>query len=256
MWLVMRVVFLTGAGLSAESGLPTFRGPEGLYEGMRAEEILSSDGYRRDPAFVENFMAQRREAMLKAAPNAAHMAIASYANSHPGTVVLTQNIDNLLERAGCPDVIHLHGEIMWLRCLGRSHRTPATVPHTARCEKCQSRLRSDVVLFGETAPAYSVLRSALASQTEDDALVVVGTQGGVIPIGRVLHLISGKKILINAHPSEHLPESLFDSVHIMPATQGLPLALESLQNAEPSLRPPTSRKRSAMLWKELRGRKP
>ncbi|HRQ89200.1 MAG TPA: Sir2 family NAD-dependent protein deacetylase, partial [Bacteroidia bacterium] len=108
---------LTGAGVSAESGLATFRGAGGLWEGHRVEEVASPEGFADDPALVHRFYNQRRRQLRSVAPNEAHRAIARLQREYPGRVALvTQNVDDLHERAGSPEVIHLHGELLKARC--------------------------------------------------------------------------------------------------------------------------------------------
>ena len=210
------VLFLTGSGLSADSGLPTFRGAGGLYEGLSAEAFLSAGYYRRDPEAVEAWLDGLREREAASPPNAAHVALATYQATHAGTLIFTQNVDTLLERAGAPSVVHLHGRLDRLRCLGHSHtlslegRTRASAPE--RCPRCASRLRTDVVLFGESAPEYHTLYRALEHATSLDALVVIGTQGVVLPVREFARAFPGMKILNDPHPGPHLGPELFDHV--------------------------------------------
>lgn len=218
----MRVLVLSGSGLSAESGLPTFRGPGGLYQSSRAEEFLSADGYARDPEAVEAWLEELRVQATRALPNRAHAALADYQARYPDDVLLyTQNVDTLLERAGAREVVHLHGRLDQLRCLGHSHTlrleggTRADAP--LRCPRCGSRLRSDVILFGEAAPAYRALWSALRRLGPTDALAVIGTQGSVLPINDIVRAFPGRKLLNNLHPSEWIDAGDFDRVFEAPA---------------------------------------
>lgn len=122
----MKSIFvLTGAGISAESGIQTFRGMDGLWEGHRLEDVASPEGFQRDPSMVYRFYNMRRPKIQEAAPNAAHFALAKLEHDFPGTVSLvTQNIDDLHERAGSRGVIHMHGEAMKARCLKCHAVTP------------------------------------------------------------------------------------------------------------------------------------
>ncbi len=212
----MRVVVLSGSGLSADSGLPTFRGAGGLYEGMPAEELLSAATYARDPEAVEGWLDALRAAGDGARPNAAHLGLAAYQARHPDTLLLTQNVDTLLERAGAGDVVHLHGRLDRLRCLGHAHTLPLGAGGRsgapARCPRCGSRLRSDVVLFGEAAPGYGALWSALRRARPADALVVVGTQGGVLPVDDMVRAFPGRTLLNNLHESPWLRPEQFTAV--------------------------------------------
>ena len=218
----MRVLVLSGSGLSADSGLRTFRGAGGLYQGSQVEGLLSADGYARDPGAVETWLEELRIQERRALPNRAHVALAQYQARYPDDVLLyTQTVDTLLERAGARDVVHLHGRLDQLRCLGHSHTLRidgnAWADVTARCPRCASRLRSDVVLFGEVAPAYQALWSALRKLGSADALVVIGTQGSVLPIDDIVRAFRGRKLLNNLHPSEWIDARNFDQVFEAPA---------------------------------------
>ncbi|HKG93658.1 MAG TPA: Sir2 family NAD-dependent protein deacetylase [Gemmatimonadaceae bacterium] len=212
----MRVIVLSGSGLSADSGLPTFRGAGGLYQNMSAEQFLSAEGYARDPDAVEDWLDRLRVAEAGAQPNAAHLGLAAYQARHPGTELLTQNVDTLLERAGARAVVHLHGRLDQLRCLGHAHPFPlgaaGRAGASARCPRCGSRLRSDVVLFGERAPAYDLLWKTLRHAGPGDALVVIGTQGGVLPVEEIVRAFPGRTLLNNLHESEWLTPERFTRV--------------------------------------------
>lgn len=229
----MRVLVLSGSGLSADSGLPTFRGAGGLYQGMAAEELLSAEGYARHPEVVEAWLEQLRSAAAAAAPNRAHVALAEYQAGHPDVLLFTQNVDTLLERAGAREVVHLHGRLDQLRCLGHAHVLPlpsggwADAP--ARCPRCGARLRSDVVLFGEAAPQYATLWSALRRARRGDALVVIGTQGNVLPIGEIARAFPGRTLLINLHASEWIDDALFDAAFQAPAAEAIDDVIEVLE---------------------------
>lgn len=218
----MRVLVVSGSGLSADSGLPTFRGAGGLYEGMPAEQFLSAATYARDPDAVEAWLDSLRSAHDAAEPNAAHAGLAAYQARHPDTVLFTQNVDTLLERAGARQVVHLHGRLDQLRCLGHAHPLPlgpggrAGAP--ARCPACGSRLRSDVVLFGERAPEYDALWRALRRATPADVLVVIGTQGNVLPVDEMARAFPGRTLLNNLHESEWIRPERF--THVLMARAG------------------------------------
>lgn len=211
----MITVFFSGAGLSAASGVPTYRGENGLYNDLDAEAVLSAAGYRADPGRIEAMHDQLAAMVTATRPNGAHRGIAAWARENPA-IVITQNVDDLLERAGCEHVIHLHGELAWYRCRRDPEhmRIPATRPwsEAIRCPVCAARVRSDVVLFGEAAPYYQVLYDVLDALRPEDNVVVVGTQGSVVPIGALLAEVDCYKILNTLHPSEHLSEYEFDEV--------------------------------------------
>ena len=230
----MRVLFLTGSGLSADSGLPTFRGAGGLYEGTRAEEFLSAANYARDPDSIEAWLDQLRLAVVAANPNAAHIALADYQRRYADSLLFTQNVDTLLERAGASEVVHLHGRLDRLRCIGHAHTIAVGDDGRAavhpRCTQCGSRLRSDVVLFGEQAPAYRALYAAIRRSTNVDALVVIGTQGNVLPINDLVCAFPGMTILNNLHASETISPELFTHVIQRPAADAADEVIERLEN--------------------------
>ena len=150
------IVVLTGAGISAESGLPTFRGAGGLWEGHRVEEVATPGAFARDPALVHRFYNERRAQLRDPAiaPNAAHLALAQLERRWPGEFLLvTQNVDDLHERAGSRQLIHLHGELMRALCRPAAGRRPGkttwAASRSARAAASPARLRPDIVWFGE-----------------------------------------------------------------------------------------------------------
>jgi len=179
-------VVLTGAGVSADSGVATFRGPDGLWEGRRVEDVATPGAWRRDPASVWRFYQERRAALPKVAPNAAHRALAAFearaTAAGAAFTLVTQNVDDLHERAGSRP-IHMHGELLALRCeacdatiVDRERVDPATF---APCAGCGSpRLRPDVVWFGETPYRMAEIFAALKACTH---FLAVGTSGLVYP---------------------------------------------------------------------------
>lgn len=237
----MRTIFFTGAGLSADSGVPTFRGPGGIYKNLPVEQWLTGENYRREPARseIDAWYDARRQHLAACEPNAAHRGIADYAQRFPETVVMTQNVDDLLERAGLPAdrILHLHGSIVHLRCVACGHRIHIgyTRDPDQRCPAtgCSAagrpgHLRTDVVLFGEEAPRYQDMWRELAEHRADDALVVIGTHGSVIAIGQIARRLPGLRILNNLHPSDALDESAFDEVIRAPAAEAFPRIAELL----------------------------
>lgn len=182
----MRIVFFTGAGISAESGLRTFRDSDGLWEEYRIEDVATPQAFARDPALVLHFYNLRREQVLKAEPNAAHKAIADLEKRFSVDVV-TQNIDDLHERAGSSRVLHLHGEIRKARSTKDPRLvTPINGPHLSLGDRCAlgSQLRPHIVWFGEEVP---LLSQAAAIVERADVLVVVGSSLQVYPAAGLVH---------------------------------------------------------------------
>ena len=180
---ISNIVILTGAGISAESGLATFRGPEGLWEGHRVEDVATPEAFARDPVLVHRFYDARRANLKTVAPNAAHLALARLDAEWPGELlIVTQNVDDLHERAGAKRVLHMHGELRsaWcLACDARSRWEEDLGDHPP-CPSCgvAGRLRPDIVWFGEMPYAMEAIDAALMNA---DLFVSIGTSGAVYP---------------------------------------------------------------------------
>jgi NAD-dependent protein deacetylase/lipoamidase len=178
----MRVVVLTGAGVSAESGLPTFRDAHGLREGHRPEDVATPEAFRRNPSLVQRFYDARRAALATVEPNAAHHALARLGWALGNDLLLvTQNIDDLHERSGSPRVVHLHGELQIARCLacGERHAWRGDLAHAPDCPACGTpALRPDVVWFGEVPYRIPEVVDAVKSA---DVFCAIGTSGVVFP---------------------------------------------------------------------------
>jgi NAD-dependent deacetylase len=207
-----RVAVLTGAGMSAESGIPTFRDAmTGLWSRFDPEELASVQGFRAAPERVWDWYAERREGVLRARPNAGHEALAAWARAHPGRMcVVTQNVDDLHQRAGQPDVVRLHGDILALQWLDESacRRQPRCDPAAAgpgrppRCAQCGNVARPGVVWFGELLPAAALER---AQHVADDCgvMLVVGTSGAVWPAaGLAARARRGGATVVIVNPDE------------------------------------------------------
>jgi len=175
------LLVLTGAGVSAESGIPTFRGTDGLWKKYRAEDLASPEAFQKNPQLVWEWYEYRRNLIEKATPNAAHRAITQLEELFPHFLLVTQNVDGLHLKAGSGKVIELHGNIFRSRC----SRNGSVVKETAksgfppRCE-CGAYLRPDVVWFGESLPVDAVKR-AFEFATKCAAMIVAGTSGVVEP---------------------------------------------------------------------------
>ena len=212
------VVVLSGAGLSADSGIATFRGTTGLWEGYDVNQVANGMTWKQNWDLVRRFYNDRRTTLATATPNAMHVAIAKWQKQYT-TVNLTQNIDDLLERAGCDNVIHLHGELTQMKCVACGHKWNIgynTVNDTDRCasEKCNSikGTRPNVVFFNEPAPNYRKLYNTFRQLQSKDCVVVVGTSGVVIDVNSLLFDCSALKILNNLETSSSINEDYFDHV--------------------------------------------
>ncbi|GAA3663080.1 NAD-dependent protein deacylase [Nocardioides ginsengisoli] len=201
-----QIVVLTGAGISAESGVPTFRDADGLWEGHRVEDVATPEGFERDRATVQRFYDERRAALAKVEPNAAHRALAELEETvGDGLLIVTQNIDDLHERAGSRNVIHMHGELLKAMCRSCGKVVPwaGTLADEPACPECGvADLRPDVVWFGEIPYEMDRIADALS----DAALFVsVGTSGAVYPAaGFVQHARrhGARTLELNLEPSE------------------------------------------------------
>lgn len=176
----MRIAVLTGAGISAESGLATFRAVDGLWESHRIEDVATPEGFAADPALVHRFYNMRRANAAAARPNAAHLALADLARRHDLTLV-TQNVDDLHERAGSPAVIHMHGTLNGALCAACGHRwaAPAVMAPGDPCPACAwPATRPDIVWFGEMPYGLDRIWEALETA---DLFAAIGTSGNVYP---------------------------------------------------------------------------
>ena len=219
-----KIVILTGAGISAESGIRTFRASDGLWEEHRIEEVATPEGWSRDPALVARFYNARRAAAAAAKPNAAHRALAALeADGRHEVLVVTQNVDDLHERGGSRNVIHMHGTLTGALCHACAHRWPAP-PEMAPndpCPACGTRaMRPDIVWFGEMPYRMEEIWAALRAA---DLFVSIGTSGNVYPAAGFVadagH--TGVPTLeLNLEPSAGT--RLFDEARHGPATEVVP----------------------------------
>lgn len=201
-----KLVVFSGAGLSADSGIQTFRDKDGLWENHNVDQIASIATWKQNLTTVHRFYNARRAQLAEVEPNAAHLMLADWQRRY-GAVLLTQNIDDLLERAGCTDVVHLHGDLRAMQCKACGNQWPvgyaAWDPSEDRCPKCSSRkgVKPGVVFFGEAAPHYRTMWRTFTELTTGDVLVVIGTSGKVIDIGSVAAGSRATTILSNLEPS-------------------------------------------------------
>jgi NAD-dependent deacetylase len=219
-------VVLTGAGVSAESGLPTFRGPQGWWRKMDPTRLATPEAFARDPALVWQWYEHRRTGALSTQPGAAHLAVATLQKRVPCFTLITQNVDGLHHRAGSSDVVELHGNLTRSRCVGGcgvvelDPRPLTSIPPTCTCGRL---LRPDVVWFGESLPT-DALRRALDAVSQCDFMLVVGTSATVYPAANLplQALRHGAYVMeVNPEPTPLTPLVQL-SVHA-PASKVLPV---------------------------------
>lgn len=239
------VVVFSGAGLSAESGIPTFRDSNGLWENHRVEDVASPEGWQADPNLVLNFYAQRYEAVKQAKPNAAHISLAALEQKFR-VVHFTQNIDDLLERAGATDIRHLHGSLAQRKC--EWHHGCTTLDGDIRytcdwidehkepvkggdlCPKCGSRARPHVVWFGEAVHMDHHTLMSLASEVKynDGVFICVGTSAQVYPASSLISLFGQvpHKYIVDLKP-----QKVGDFVLLSgPAGETVPMLVDALMS--------------------------
>lgn len=224
------LVFLTGAGISAESGISTFRDSDGLWEQYDVMEVCSADGFRRNPALIHQFYNARRRQLAEVKPNRAHEIIRELMNDFNVTVV-TQNVDNLHERAGVPDdrIIHLHGELMKVRALDDESMVFELTPEA--CETSPATIidghhvRPHIVFFQEAVP---MLEPAAEVVSRADILVIVGTSMAVYPAAGLINYARPDAAIyyVDPHPA---PVPPFVHVIAEPATVGLKILADELR---------------------------
>ena len=225
------IVILTGAGISADSGLATFRGADGLWEGHRVEDVATPEAYRRDPALVHQFYDARRARLGEVEPNDAHRALARLDAEWPGELlIVTQNVDNLHERAGARRLLHMHGELARGWCLQCDTRFAWTGPmgEAASCPACQvqGRVRPDIVWFGEMPYQMERIFAALARA---DLFVSIGTSGAVYPAaGFVQHARSAGARTLELNLERSQGSGWFDETRLGPASELVPKWVEEV----------------------------
>lgn len=218
---IRNIVILTGAGVSAESGIDTFRGGGGLWEQHRVEDVATPEAFARDPELVLRFYDMRRAAIQEKAPNAAHEALARLDSEWSGELlIVTQNVDDLHERAGARRVLHMHGEHLNAWCTACDTRSPWRAPLLDRppCPACgEAALRPDVVWFGEVPYRMDEIYAALRAA---DLFVSIGTSGAVYPAAgfvRSARDFGARTLELNLEPSQG--SAWFHESRLGPATE-------------------------------------
>ncbi len=227
---IRNIVILTGAGVSAESGVPTFRGPDGLWEGHRVEDVATPEAFARNPVLVQRFYDERRAALARVAPNAAHIALARLDAEWNGDFLLvTQNVDDLHERAGSKRLLHMHGELKRALCTGCG-AAPAwdgDLSGDPPCPRCgAAKLRPDIVWFGEMPYQMEAIAAAIDAC---ELFVSIGTSGAVYPAAGFVSWArdaSAQTLEINLDPSAATP--MFDEARRGPAGVLVPAWVEEV----------------------------
>lgn len=233
----MNLVILTGAGISAESGVPTFRANDGLWMGHRVQDVATPEAFERDPALVQDFYNKRRRQLAEVRPNAAHEALARLAANWKGDFLLvTQNVDDLHDRAHAAvppapgfSLLHMHGELLKARCTATGTVCDWGEDLDARHDSpfnSEGWLRPHIVWFGETPLAMHVIDAAVA---DCDLFVSIGTSGAVYPAAGLVqqaHRARARTVEINLEPTQGSRQ--FDKSHYGPATETVPAFVDRL----------------------------
>lgn len=238
-----KIVILTGAGISAESGLGTFRDADGLWTRFDIEDVATPEGYARDPVLVLDFYNARRANCLQASPNPAHQALARLESEHPGEVVIvTQNVDDLHERAGSRNVLHMHGRLSAALCAVCGHRweAPREMHVEDACPACAAAaVRPDVVWFGEYPYHMEEIWHALRGA---DVFAAIGTSGAVYPAAAFVQdaaRAGARTVELNLEPSEVASD--FDEARQGTASEIVPEWVGELLESAPHGAAPTAR---------------
>lgn len=224
------IVILTGAGISAESGIATFRGPGGLWEGHRVEDVCTPEALARDPVLVHRFYDLRRAALATVVPNPAHDALARLDAAWPGELlIVTQNVDDLHERAGAKRLLHMHGELRSALCAscGDQSRWEGSLAPRTSCPVCgAAALRPDIVFFGEMPYRMEVIEAAIARA---HIFVSIGTSGAVYPAAGFVQTArwhGAETLELNLEPSAG--SHLFDESRTGPASVLVPAWVDAM----------------------------
>jgi NAD-dependent deacetylase len=224
-----RIVILTGAGISAESGLRTFRAADGLWEDHHVQEVATPEAFRRNPELVYRFYNERRRSLATVQPNLAHLALARLEHEWTGDLLLiTQNVDDLHDRAGSKNLLHMHGELLKARCEAcrTIHAWPNDLMGDSSCPDCgRGPLRPHIVWFGELPLEMDRIYTALE---RCDLFLSIGTSGHVYPAAGFVEAIgpSARSVELNLEPS--LMASAFQEAHTGKATELVPALVDEL----------------------------
>ena len=232
------ILVFSGAGLSAESGLSTYRDKDGIWQTYDLNKVCNEDTWQINYALMHEFYNQARTAVAQAEPNLAHYEIARWQQHFGDRLhIITQNVEDLLERAGCKNVMHVHGEITKMRCehcdvTWSVGYKPWQLETSMCCTDDLQQTRPDVVFFGGQAPMYPSMYAIFerVTRSPDNLVIIIGTNGEVVPVQALLEGMSCHKVLCNLYPSKFMLESIFDRVYEEAATTALPKISQWLLN--------------------------
>lgn len=226
------IVVLTGAGISAESGLKTFRDSDGLWEGHDVMEVATPEGFAKNPALVLEFYNQRRRQLLEVVPNTAHKALVSLEEKFK-VAIITQNVDDLHERAGSENVLHLHGELLKARSTDSNSEIIPWTKDMLLGHVCDEgyQMRPHIVWFGEAVP---MLDTAIQITEQADILIIIGTSMQVYPAASLIDFVSSKVPIYYIDPKPTISEQSRKHLTIIAssATDGLPILVDTLLHKE------------------------
>ncbi|MFS4456782.1 SIR2 family NAD-dependent protein deacylase [Maribacter sp. 2304DJ31-5] len=227
------IVILTGAGISAESGLKTFRDSNGLWEGHNVMEVASPQGFQNDPELVLDFYNQRRQQLLEVHPNKAHCSLTEL-EAFYNVAIITQNVDDLHERAGSNNILHLHGELLKARSTGNAMDILEWEKDIKIGDLCRQghQLRPHIVWFGEAVP---LLEKAIEITEKADILIIIGTSMQVYPAASLIDFVSRNTPIYFIDPKPSISETFRDNLTILPKTavEGVPNLVASLIGTKP-----------------------
>ena len=225
-----KVVILSGAGISAESGISTFRDSDGLWENHDIKDICTDGCLETNYDETINFYDKRRENIKNKLPNKAHLELAKLKEKYEDEIaIITQNVDDMFEKANCKGVLHLHGFLKEVRCMDCD--TITNIKYQSQhdvikyCPKCDGKIRPNIVFFGEAAPMYEILYHHLDNC---EFLVVIGTSGNVIAVNRMA-TFTDNSILNNLESSDAINDKVFGKVLYKKATEAIDEIVEDIE---------------------------
>jgi len=226
-----KIIIFSGAGISAQSGISTFRDSGGLWENHKIEDVCSHDSLEKNRDLVIEFYDKRRADIANKQPNYAHLQIAKLQKKYPHDIeIITQNVDDMFEKAGCSDVLHIHGYLRELKCESCNYIIDIEYESQQNsnydCPQCNIPLRPNIVFFGENAPKYRDLYNSLESC---EMFISIGTSGNVVDVSSLAYYAK-RNILNNLEPSIAIDEDKFDKCLYKKATEAIDEIIEDIED--------------------------